>query len=330
MERRNVLRLVIAQLLAAVSVLGADLRIPAWVQQSGAPPATAVQAEELRAAINDVEAPVTASYGPSDPLILLVVLDMVGDLNRIDAARGALASYIQAMGGQTYVALLQAQDGLRTLEDPSQDRARLVERLMASSVSGFPGLLDSIEQVSAIGDSMLARAGVRVAALYLTDGSISAYRGDYVNTVVNPSDSGDLSRRFGDRLIQEKIAALNRSLLEYALPLFVVHLEERNGSQDIAYQNGIMQFAVASGGAAWFSRSVADVPQLVGRALEKIDSHYSLAISAPEGLTGATQLRLSVERTGVAVEHRSQLSIRSPSSDKKSKKSASKRKRGES
>ena len=122
--------------------------------------------------------------------------------------------------------------------DPTRNRRQFVEKLEAASVSGFPGLLDSVEQAAEIASSMLARSPVRVAVLYLTDGEIEDYRGDYVSSVVNPSDSGDLSRRFRDRLIQEKISSLAASLGRFSAPLFFVHLEEQNDSLNVAYQNG--------------------------------------------------------------------------------------------
>ncbi|MBI1357937.1 MAG: hypothetical protein GC160_26670 [Acidobacteria bacterium] len=313
--------------LAAAGAVAADLRVAAWLTDADSA-AAKLEAADFQATVNAADVPVQAALGPGDPLIVIVVLDMVGDLNRIDAARGALAAYIQSMGDNAYVALLQAQDGLLTLQDPTQEREQLVEKLMASSVSGFPGLLDSVEQVAGIGDSMLAQPGVRVAALYLTDGSIGAYRGNLVNTVVNPSDSGDLSRRFGSRLIQEKMSSLHSNLQQFSTPLFFVHLEERTNSQDVAYQNGIMQFATATGGQAWFARGLVDVEQLVRGALARIDAHYSLTLPLPADLTGPAELRLTSDKG--AVEHRAQLLIHSASGGKKGKKSKQKRKRGES
>jgi len=72
-------------------------------------------------------------------------------------------------------------------------------------VAGSPGLIEAVEQTTAIGDSMLRKSDARVAILFITDGSIHRYRGDYTSSVINPSDNSDLSRRFRDRLIQEKI-----------------------------------------------------------------------------------------------------------------------------
>jgi len=305
--------------LAAPSAPATDLRAAVWVDDASGRPLENLEAGDFAAELNNAAAPVESALGPGDPLVLLLVLDMVGDLNRIDVARGAIASHIENMGEQWYVALLQAQDGLLTLQDPTQNRRQLIDKLMAASVSGFPGLLDSVEQVASLGDTMLARAGVRVAVLYLTDGSISEYRGDYVNTVVNPSDRGDLSRRFRDRLIQEKIASLDSALQAYSPPLFFVHLEERQNSQDVAYQNGISQFASSTGGGYWISRSLSDVPNLVQQALGRIGSHYSLTLEAPADLTPPVQLRLTTQDPNAVVSHRAQLPL--PQADgKKAKK----------
>ncbi len=295
--------------LSLPSASAADLRATAWVDDSSGRPLESLEAGDFTAELNETPTPVKALLGPGDPLVLLLVLDMVGDLNRIDVAREAISNHIENMGEEWYVALLQAQDGLLTLQDPTQNRRQLVDELMAASVSGFPGLLDSVEQVASLGDKMLARAGVRVAVLYITDGSISEYRGDYVNTVVNPSDSGDLSRRFRDRLIQEKIASLDGSLQAYSPPLFFVHLEERQNSQDVAYQNGISQFATTTGGGYWISRSLSDVPNLLNQALGRIDSHYSLTLDAPDDLTPPVQLRLSVKNPDSVISHRAQLPL---------------------
>ncbi len=307
---------------------GAELRAPAWVSDASGRPLTNLDVDAFSADLNGAPAPIKKVLGPGDPLILLLVLDMVGDLNRIDVARAAVASHIESMGEEWHIAILQAQDGLLTLQDPTGNRRQLVDKLMGASVSGFPGLLDSVEQVASLGDSVLAGAGVRVAVLYLTDGSISNYRGDYVNTVVNRSDRGDLSRRFGDRVIQEKVASLDSSLQSYATPLFFVHLEERQNSQDVAYQNGITQFGASTGGNTWIARSVSDAPNLVRQALDRINSHYSVSLEAPENLTAPVRLRLSVQDPSANVSHRAQLPL--PAAGGKAGKPAKKRKAGPS
>jgi hypothetical protein len=255
-------------------------------------PLLRLQASDLQASIEGQPAKVVNVVGPGDPLILVVVLDLVGDLNRIDAARTKVAEYVSDTTKERYVALLRAQDGLQVILDPTSNRRQFVEKLEASPVSGFPGLLDTIEQTAEIASSMLQRSRVRVAVLYLTDGGIADYRGDYVSSVVNPSDSGDLSRRFRDRLVQEKISAIASHLNRLAAPLFIVHLEERTDSLNVTYQNGIRQFAGVTGGQAFFGRGLADVPSIIGSALSEIDATYAVALEAPKDWRG--QRRLSI------------------------------------
>ena len=251
-----------------------------------------LQAEDLQASVDGAKAGIVNVVGPNDPLVLVVVLDLVGDLNKIDAARTKVAEYVTAMQPNQYAALLRAQDGLQVLLDPTRNRRQFVEKLEGAPVSGFPGLLDSVEQTAEIATSMLRGSRVRVAALYLTDGQIADYRGDYSSTVVNPSDSGDLSRRFRDRLVQEKIASIAANLGGSSAPLFFLHLEERTDSLNVAYQNGIRQFAAATGGQAYFSRGLADVPTLVQQALADIEATYIVAIEASEEWRGSERLQV--------------------------------------
>ena len=44
--------------------------------------------------------------------------------------------------------------------------------------------------------------------LYVTDSGVANYRADLLNPVINSSDSGDLSRRFADRAVQERMAEM--------------------------------------------------------------------------------------------------------------------------
>ncbi len=269
-------------------------------------PLLRLKAAGLRAAVDGEEARVAAVAGPGSPLILVVVWDLVGDLNRIDAARGRVGEHVRGMGKGRYAALLQAQDGLRVVLDPTRNRRRLIEKLEGASVSGFPGLLDSVERAAEIASAMLEQSEVRVAVLYLTDGEIEDYRGDYISTVVNPSDSGDLSRRFRDRLVQEKIASITASLGRFAAPLFFVHLDEQNDSLNVAYQNGIRAFAAATGGTAYFARGLADVPALVGRALEDIESTYIVTLEGPAEWRGSRRIEISGPKTAT-LTHRESL-----------------------
>ena len=73
-------------------------------------------------------------------------------------------------------------------------------------MSGKAGLLTTVDVIGRIADSMLKKSPVRVAILYITDGDVRNYREDFTNPVINSSDFNDMSRRFPETLVQEKIA----------------------------------------------------------------------------------------------------------------------------
>lgn len=247
---------------------------------------------------------------PKGDLILLIVMDVIGDLGRIDTTRQALVEQLEDFGGRQYVSLLQAQDGLQVVQDPTRDRKRLRETILNARVASFPGLMGAVEPAARIADSMLEKSGVRVAVLFITDGSIYRYRGDYTSPVINPSDSSDLSRRFRDRLIQEKISAILSSLNVSVAPLFFLHLESHTDPLNVVYENGIQQFAQVTGGEAIFCRSVAEIPAQLGRLMDRISNLYTLTVraSAPLG----RRVRLEVEHPdGSELIHRGHLEVTS-------------------
>ena len=113
-----------------------------------------------------------------------------------------------------WVGLLRAQDGLHVLADPSPDRQPLIDAIHSLSNSGKPGLLETVQSALSLADALIRKSPVRVSVLYITDGSIYSYRGDYTNPVINSSDPHDLSRRFPETLIKEKISKLAENLEE--------------------------------------------------------------------------------------------------------------------
>ena len=292
---KRICRSVIIFLLVAATGTS-ELRVPLWVADSSGADKANLKAEQIHAWINGDEVAVKGLKDPSEPLILMLVMDTVGDLSRIDAARSAIARHVESMSSQWRVALLQAQNGLRVVEDPTRDRTKLLESLSALPVSGTPGLLDAVAPAASIAQSVLARSDVRVAVLFVTDGSITQYRGDYSATVVNPSDRGDLSRRFRDRVVQERVTSLMASLRAYSAPLFFVHLQQRNGNLDVAYQNGIQRFADETAGEAYFVRAISDVESAIDRALDRIGAHYSVRLKAPSSEGTPLDIRLEAEK----------------------------------
>jgi len=153
--------------------------------------------------------------------------------------------------------------------------------------------MGAVEQATVIGDSMLQKSDVRVAVLFITDGSIYRYRGDYTSPVINPSDSGDLSRRFRDRLIQERISRLTDSALASAAPQFFLHLSERNDNLNVVYQNGLLQLGKATGGDALFARSLGDVPALVDRLVQLIRNHSLITVEPAGSPSGLRRLQVT-------------------------------------
>ena len=128
---------------------------------------------------------------------------------------------------------------------------------------------------------MLAKSAVRVAILYVTDGDVRNYREDFNNPVINSSDSHDLSRRFPETLVQEKIAKLDAVLSARQTPVFIVDLNQHTDRLNEAYHNGLKQLAETSGGAAFFARSITEIPASIHNAFESVQSHYSLTSGSP-------------------------------------------------
>lgn len=172
------------------------LRVPVWC-----PAEKPIAAIGLTAKVDGSEVKVLRVRGPSDDLVLLLVLDLTGDLTMIQLAREALAEEIKEFPPNAHVALLRAQDGLRVIQDPTPDRDAVLAAMSLITPSGKPGLLEAVVPSLTIADSILDKANLRAAVLFITDSNIYNYREDYTNPVINSSDSRDLSRRFPDRLL---------------------------------------------------------------------------------------------------------------------------------
>ena len=267
-----------------------------------------VQQSSVTASVNGKSAPVTSLLDPGSDLVLLLVLDMVGDLSQVAPAQDALAREVLELPSNVFVGLLRAQDGLRVLLDPSADREKLVEGIRTLAVSGRAGLLDTVDAALRIADSIREAAKVRVAVLYVSDSEVTNYREDFTNPVVNSSDTRDLTRRFPQSLIREKVAKLSSSLSSTQTPLFIVHLHYRNDTLNEAYQTGLLELASNSGGRAEFSRTRADIPEMIGAAFRAALGLYSAEVVLPQG-TGR-QLSVSLLSSGQAINHRTRFQLR--------------------
>ena len=253
------------------------LKVAVWAD----PPGATITAKDLSATVAGKDARVTELKGPADDLMLVAVLDLAGDLSLAEPAKDALAADIEKLPQKAAVAVMRAQDGGKVLADPGADRTAAVSAVRDLPVSGKAGLLDTVETVTRLADSILTKTGVRVAVLYVTDSDPENYREDFTNPVINSSDTHDLSRKFPEALIQDKISKVAAVLAERKAPLFVVHLRYRSDRLGEAYQNGLQQLAEVTGGSAIFCRSSEEIADAIRHALGLISSSYSVTVMLP-------------------------------------------------
>jgi hypothetical protein len=265
------------------------LKVAVWTDAADAAPLTA---KNLTATVAGTEAHLVDVKGPGDDLMLVAVLDLSGDLSLAEPAKDALAADIEKLPQRTAVAVMRAQDGAKVLADPGMDRVASVSAVRDLLVSGKAGLLNTVETVTGLADSILAKTSVRVAVLYVTDSDPENYREDFTNPVINSSDTHDLSRKFPEALVQDKISKVAAVLAERQAPLFVVHLRYRSDRLGEAYQNGLKQLAEVTGGSAIFCRSSEEIADAIARALGLIASSYSVAVALPELRPKSFDLRL--------------------------------------
>jgi hypothetical protein len=265
------------------------LKVAVWAESSDDPP---LSAKDLSASLAGTAARVVDVKGPADNLLLVAVLDLAGDLSLAEPAKEALASDMEKLPPRAAVAVMRAQDGPKVLADPGTERAPAVAAVRDLPVSGKAALLDSIETVTKLADSILAKSSVRVAVLYVTDSDVENYREDFTNPVINSSDTHDLSRRFPEALIQDKISKIAAVMAERQAPLFIVHLRLRSDRLGEAYQNGLKQLAEVTGGNAVFCRSSEEIADAIHRTLGLIESSYSVTLALPERGPKSFEVRL--------------------------------------
>lgn len=287
----------------------AATKIPVWVEKAAGGYHTDVPAKQFQMLVEDKQVPIRAVLRPSDNLVLLVVLDLTGDLARVNALRGALPDALRELGPRHYVGLMRAQDGLTVLEDPTPDRAAIIERVENLAIGGKAGLLDTIEPVANIASGILRNAAVRVAVLYITDSMIGNYRADYTNPVINTSDRRDLSRRFPDRLIQDRTMQLVSALESCQAPIFILHLEHGTGPLSESYQNGLKKMAEATAGAAVFCRTPAEIGPSLEQMVVRIRSGYTLVLDPLDRSRRPLRIRVTAGGTE-RLSFRSRLAVR--------------------
>lgn len=219
--------------------------------------------------------------GPGEDLIVLLVFDIAGDLALIEPAKTALKAKLATLPENAYVGVLRANDAMQVTTDPTPDWAAAASAIDAVPNGSKAGLLDTVQTTLKIADGMAARSGVRTAVLYITDSDVSNYREDFTNPVINWSDSRDLSRRFPEGLVREKISTTVQALAPVQAPFFFVHLAFRPDRLNEAYQNGLTQLATATGGTGLFCRSATEVTEMVNRIVDAVLGHYVAYVPAP-------------------------------------------------
>ncbi len=301
MRRREAIALLAAPLWAgggaATSAPGPVRRVCAWT--------SAEHLSGVRAKVEGKNVRVLRVKGPSEDLLLVIVLDVTGDLTLVDAARQATVAEIEKLPASVWTSIMRSQDGLRVLIDPTADRAAATAALTGATVSGRAGLLETIEPSAKLATTILRKTTVRAAVLYLTDSNIYNYREDYTNPVINMSDSSDLSRRFPDALIREKCAKLAGALAETDAPVFVVHLAFLRDRLNEAYQTGLQQMAEATGGQANFCRTLGDIPSTIEQVFQKIRSMWAIDFEVPGGCPRSFTIQLAAESADL--QHRTRL-----------------------
>jgi len=273
---------------AGVRAQTSSVSIPAWIETGGCE-----AAPKFEASLNGKPVPVTAQSGPATDQLILVVLDLTGDLSLIEAAKPALIGAISKLPPNAWVGLLRDQDGLHVLADPSAERRLVIDAINSLSNSGEPGLLETVHSALTLADALMRDSPVRVSVLYLTDGSIYRYREDYTNPVINQSDPHDLSRRFPEALIQEKISKLVEDVGSLQAPLFVVQLNYQSDRLNRAYQNGLETLAAATGGKSTICRSAAEIPDAISGVLARISSAWRVTLAVPARTHTNVQIQLS-------------------------------------
>ena len=123
--------------------------------------------------VDDVQATVLGSTAPAEivrlatpdqDLILMLVLDLAGDVSMAHRAKDALAVEMEQLPSTVHVALLRAQDDLRVILDPTRDREAVQTAIRSTPVSGRAALLNTVETAATLGDAVLAKSDVTALA----------------------------------------------------------------------------------------------------------------------------------------------------------------------
>jgi hypothetical protein len=267
--------------------------VPLWLD----PPSPNVNPADLSAFVNNQPVKIVKLLEPDSDLVILMVLDLTGDLSLVQPAKESLAAELKKLPSNAWVGLLSAQGGLSVLSDPTGDRATIASLIQSFPISGKAGLLDTLEPVATLADDLLHKAAVRVAVLYITDSDVTNYREDLTNPVINSSDPHDLSRRFPDALIRERGSRLQRQLAYTSAPVFILHLQYHANGLNQSYQSVLGTLAETTAGFATFCRSAGSIPTEIASMISYIRSSFFLKLALPSKAASVWQVRLEWKNT---------------------------------
>ncbi len=268
------------------------VKFPVWVEQGSGTYWKEGKRQGFKVFVDNQETSLKSFQGPQNSTIVLVIFDTVADLARVDMARQALGAKIRKFERNYWVGLLRAQDGLSVLQEPTADRDAISDKIKQIQVSGRAGLLDTLEPAASLASGILQKAGIRICILYVTDSGIANYRADYLNPVINSSAPGALSRRFSDRAVQERLSRMADLVAPFRIPIFILHLEYRTDTLNLAYQSGLERIAAATGGATLICRTNDEIEPGLEKLLTQIKSSYFLGIEKPQAAKPSVKLRV--------------------------------------
>ncbi len=262
--------------------------VPLWLE----PADSSFAATDLAVSVNNQPAKIVKLLKTDSDLLILMVLDLTGDLALVEPAKEALVAELNKLPSNVWVGLLNAQGGLAVLADPTGNRESIAELIRSLPISGKAGLLDTLEPAATLANDLLQKASVRVAVLYVTDSDVTNYREDLTNPVINSSDPHDLSRRFPDALIRERASRLERQLAHTMAPIFILHLQYRPSGLNQSYQNVLGSLAESTAGFATFCRSTGSIPDDMATMISYIRASNFLKLELPAKPALAFQLKL--------------------------------------
>lgn len=271
-------------------------KIPVWVRQ-GSQFVPGLRSDSFQITLGKKTLKNFQLQTPDSPTLLFIAFDTVGDVAPLMQVRETLSQELMQLPTNFRIGLLSAHENFGVIQDPTEDRELLRQKINDMALVGKAGLLETIQPLMEFSSQLLRRTHVRVAILLITDSDIGNYRTNYLNPVVNYSDTRDLSLRFPGRALQEKIARMTSSLSAFPVPCLIVHIDPGPDPLNKIYQDGLRQLAEALGGQLFLSKTASDIPVMLREALDWIKGFYILSFDGSEEKRGLVKIRIGAPGT---------------------------------